>query len=306
MRKDFSLKFFSMFIALLLDFYLHSPSNQLELEIKADIELKNLPSSRMVIWPKDVGEDGTVKVILKGPEPLLEPLKMNPLPIFVELPSPLPTQYKVSLKASDITLPPGIEVIDFKPAHMDFIFEKVVKRELLVVPKTFGAVKEGYEVIRVSAEPQTVSARGPLNELEKFVSIDTRSVNITNWDRTEDIGVELQEVSGLINLGLNFVTIKVEIRPKQLKRTFKRVNVVVLALPEQDIAARNSTDITLVGDEKYVEKISESQIKLEVDCRDLESGKHLVPIVASLETTEKVEIGSINPSSLLVTVGMKK
>ena len=304
MRKNFALKLFSLIVALMLDFYLHSPSNKWEVELSADIELRNLPSSRMVIWPKDIGEEGKVKVRIKGPEPLIDPLKTTPLSLFVDLPNPLPPRYLVRFNPEEINLPPGVDVVAIEPAHADLIFESVVKRELTVVGKIVGEVQSGFEIDRIRVYPATVSAKGPRTELSQILSIETTEINVSGWDHTQRVEVELQEPSSLVNLALNYVTVEIEVRPKQLERSFSGVPLEVLASPQEAAVSRVSlADISIEGEEKLVQSLMASQVKLQVDCRGLGAGRHLVPIIAILP--DGVEVKEISPRSVLVNIVAK-
>lgn len=305
-RENLGLKVFSLIFALLLEMYLYGPNNLAGLEIPGSVEIRNLAPSKMVVWPPGTDSNGaSVRIKLRGPTHLIEQLKSSAWPIFVDLPVPSPDRYRVVFNHDSLQLPSGVEVIDIRPSSLEFVFETVVKRELTVVPRIVGDVKDGFEVAQVRVYPIKVLARGPRNELRDKGSIDTATVDVSGWDRTERREVQLSDWDGLTVLGLNFVTVEVEVRPKTATRKFAHLPLEVVVSEGLAASITNTKiDLTVVGEAELVGSLTASQLKVVADCRGLGAGQFNVPVTTS-QLPDGIEVKGYTPSSVTVRIVAK-
>lgn len=300
-RHNLGLKLIAVIIALTLEVYLQSPTNSRAMDIAGLISFRDLPESRMVIWPKGLANEGQVRVHLKGPAHIMESLKVAPIPVEVLVPLPVPNHFRVTFADVKLNLPPGVEVLQFEPPHMDVNFETVLKRELVIEPDLFGVVKEGFEVRRVKVFPPTVSAQGPRKELVNIPAIFTRQIDVSGWDMSRKIDVELTDLNGMISVSLNYVTVEIEIAAKQADSSFVQLPVNILSLPGQGVVADQlKADVVVIGSRKNLDLLTSDQIKLTIDVRNLPAGRYLLPIDATLP--EVFSVKTIVPANLPITI----
>lgn len=169
---------------------------------------------------------GSVEVTVKGSPSLLDQMKLRDLMVTVDISDQRAGERVVRLSPEGVKmeLPPGVQILGFRPATILIRLEPTIELAVGVEVKFEGRLPEGYEVTSISANPARVRVRGPSDRVsalqkamtetvrldgrkESFtlshVAINIPDAKIDILDPTVDVRVEIAEKNrGGIKLGL--------------------------------------------------------------------------------------------------------
>lgn len=279
--ENFGLKMFSLLLAVLLEVYFYSPDNSVTASLTANVEIRNLPSKSMIVSPPG-GEKGLfARVTVRGPSPLVAQVRDTIQRFSIELPNDVPASYVAFLNGAQLRLPSGVSVIDVEPPRIEFQFEPVKETDLLVIVDKAGEPAPGYRLDALKVFPDLVLARGPASELEGLRVIQTQKVDISNLRSSQRFEVALVDKGKLTSLAVNVVTVEAVISPIMADKTLEHVPVKVIAPPGFAATVEpSSVSAVISGPSDALGSISQSQLELSADGRNLEEGKHELNLTA--------------------------
>jgi len=287
MKKFFSenigLKIFAMALACLLEFYFYSPDNSVTETILARVSLENLPPNLMVVKPGNGSRGLVSRVRLTGPAHLVNQVRISAPSFSVELPSNIEKSYGLALSPDQLNLPSGVEIQNIEPAQFELEFERVVRKSLKIKVPIEGSPKGGMKVSSIVADPLAVLAEGPGSELKDLTEVKTMPVDISGISTGFDREIRLEEIGRLTELGVNVVSVQVDLEPLVRKRAFASVPIKVLTGDQFTASVKPSeASIVITGPVRELERLKLSQIELFADASLFSGGKGSVELEARL------------------------
>jgi YbbR domain-containing protein len=178
------------------------------------------------------------------------------------------------------------------------------KPDVEVVPDVRGDPATGYRRGSVSVEPSTVTLAGPptvLNDLPGFVR--TLPVSITAATEVLTVHVPLTVPTNVVVVGVNFVTVTVDILPILSSRTMTDV-VEIQGLSQGVVATLSPSDVDVIleGPDTLLAELSPSEIQVFVNLFNLDLGVHRVPPVVLAPAGIKVV--SVIPETIEVVIAL--
>ncbi len=288
MRKFFfenlGIKLFALVLAGLLEFYFYSPDNSVTETHLARVFITNLPESLMVVKPANGRKGLVARVRLTGPNHLVNQLRVTNPSFSISLPSDFDGRsYKLSLSPDDLNLPNGVEVKAIEPPEIELGFEKVIRKSLKVNVPVQGKPKDGMKLSSVVAIPSAVVVRGPNSELKDITEVSTGPVDISGISRELDREMRLEEVGRLTELGVNVVSVRVDLEPLVRKRAFASLPIKVLTAEGFQASVKPlEASIVVTGPSKDLEKLEKVEIGLVADASPFSQGQGIVELQAKL------------------------
>jgi YbbR domain-containing protein len=178
------------------------------------------------------------------------------------------------------------------------------KPDVEVVPDVRGDPAPGYRRGSVSVEPSTVTLSGPsqtLNELPGFVK--TLPISITGATEILTDRTTLTMPTNVVVVGVNFVTVTVEILPILSSKTMTSV-IDVQGLSQGWIAtlSPSEVDVILEGPDTLLPQLAPDDIQVFVNLFGLGLGIHRVePIVLY---PDGVTVVSVIPETIEVVIAL--
>lgn len=221
--RNLALKIASLFIAVVLAYGVQRASNASVVSLFVPLELKNIPEDRILVKPVKRG----AQVTLKGPSFIVGPLASSPPPLRVKLPDGVGDRFEISLRASDLSLPPSIEVLSIEPTQVDLSFERVERKELKVSVPRVGQLAKGLVLETIEISPKVISVKGPRSELGSLKVIETEPIDLGTLDVSKEVTLNLRTIGGAVSPEVKTVVGKIIIGEQPTVRTFTRVPVEV-------------------------------------------------------------------------------
>ena len=209
--RNLGLKFLSTTIACLL-WLLVAGERVVERVLRAPVEFQNLPAGlELVGIPPD-----TVEVRLRGSSGALSRIASGDMAAVLDLRTARPGRRLFHVTPTQITVPYGIEVVQVGPSTLTVEFEMTGFRVVPIEPVIEGKPADGFEVTRVTTEPQTVEVTGPENALRRLANAVTEPVSVANENRPvkESVTIGVPDASLRLRSPQSAV-VTVTIAPKQ-------------------------------------------------------------------------------------------
>lgn len=255
-------------------------------------------SSQPVITPREVA--------IQGPVPFLDDIIAVTGSVDVEgAKEDIVGLVPVVPRDADGRLVPGVQ---WAPEQVEVrigVRKRVgYKPEVEVVPDVRGDPAQGYRRGSVSVEPSTVTLAGPsavLNELPGFAK--TEPITITDLTESLTTRTSLDIPPNVIAVGVNFVTVTVDILPVLSSRTMTST-VEVQGLRPGWVASLSPSvvDVILEGPDTVLAELTADDIEVFVNLFNYSLGVHRVePVVLA---PEEVTVVSAIPETIEVVIAL--
>jgi YbbR domain-containing protein len=176
--RNLGLKFLSLCIAALL-WLVVAGERVVERVMRAPVEMQNLPEGLELVGnPPD-----TVEVRLRGPSGALSRMAAGDMSAMIDLATARPGRRLFHLTQNNVNVPYGMEVVQVGPSTLTMEFEMSGVRVVPVEPDVEGRPPAGYEVTKVTSDPQTVEVAGPETALKRLRAAITEPVSVEDQTR---------------------------------------------------------------------------------------------------------------------------
>lgn len=171
--KNLSLKLVALLVGLAMWVFV-AGQEIADVDLNVRVSLQNVPQGLIVAnqvlrW---------VNVKVKGPRMLAKRLAEKPLDKKVDLKGLAPGDYVFQVLASDLKLPPGVQVAAIAPANFQVSLARHSRLVLPVRPVLKGKPAKGFEVGKVTFKPDRVTISGVESEVGDMDWVWTRAIQL--------------------------------------------------------------------------------------------------------------------------------
>ncbi|PWB81599.1 MAG: hypothetical protein C3F08_01520 [Candidatus Methylomirabilota bacterium] len=180
-----------------------------ERTVNASVSLARLPKNTTLL--NGPGEFVTVR--LRGPKSLISGLSQNEVEANLDLSTLKEGENLVAVRADQVDVPRGVEVVQVSPKWIRLVLESVTDRVVRVAARVEGHPATGYYLKRALAHPDRVRLVGPKSEINRLERVYTSAINIEGRSRDFGAMTALEPVGKSIRVeGPALVQVSVEIR----------------------------------------------------------------------------------------------
>ena len=188
LRPRYPLQFFIALLAAFILWYVYAAKRSEEISVRgvrAQLTLVNIP--RDLVLTSTVPD--TVSVQVRGPlSRALDP--RNPPEVLLDLSDARPGLHSYPIKDSDVSLPPGVEVVSVDPPAITLEMERRVTRLVTVRPVVEGTPAPGFVIASVQAAPSQITVQGPESRLAELNVVETSPVAVEGATATVQANVQ--------------------------------------------------------------------------------------------------------------------
>ncbi len=248
-----------------------------------------------------------VKVSVRGPWTKLQHLDRLLEPIRLDLTRVHSSE--VHIDEDMVKLPNGVRVASIVPSEIHVEFEPRLVREVPVQPILEGQPAEGYRVAKVTADPAQVRVDGAKSAVSAIERVPTRPLRITDarGPVKGDVALEAPPVHTRF-LESTTVTVRADVQPAMVERTFEDMPIKVVGLLRMDATAEPaSARLVLRGPSPLVGDITDKTVALKVDASLIDTrppAKYLRTVtVSGLPAGVAAEV---QPDTIMLTTRRKR
>jgi len=177
--RNLGLKFLSTLVAILL-WLVVAGERVVERVMRAPVEFQNLPAGLELVGnPPD-----TVEVRLRGSSGALSRIGAGDMSAVLDLATARPGRRLFHITQNQVSVPYGLEIVQVGPSTLTMEFEVSGIRKVPVEPDIDGRPATGYEITKITSDPEMVEVAGPETALKRLQSAITEPVSVTVQTRT--------------------------------------------------------------------------------------------------------------------------
>lgn len=172
--RNMGLKAFSLFMAVMLFLFVNSESNVSVIGISVPIEIKNVPTGKMII----LQSRKEAQVTIRGPSFLVSAIAASPHTFKIKIPPEIENRYVAKLRKDDLGLDSYVQVANIDPPEIELHFDSVVEREIPVVVPRIGALNDNLKIDEFQVVPDKIKVRGAQTELTGVARLETDPIDM--------------------------------------------------------------------------------------------------------------------------------
>ena len=295
--RNFGLKVLALAIAVLLWFTM-AGEHVVERSVRVPLEMLNRPERLELVGnPPD-----QVEVRLRGSSGLLSRLQPGDIVVILDLEAARPGSRLFHLRTDQVRSPFGVTVSQVIPQTVSLAFEIGESRVVPIRPDVEGEPAPGYTVGKVTVTPSSVEVEGPSSDLHALRDATTEPVSVEGATATVEQSVTVGVDDSALRLREPLsATVRVEITPAPIERTFPQIRVTPRNTPPGRQAEVPSTvTVAVRGVRDALTQIDPSSIVAFVDLAGLGPGRYNLPV--RIDPSRAFGVSRIEPSVVEVRI----
>lgn len=298
----FPLKIFAVLLALTVWYAIHEKiSNEIMLE---NIPLKIKTSNKLAVLDSSIK---TVDILFRGSRKDIAEIDRERLQVEIDLRNGVAgTNQVVRFSSEDLIINSHARPVLFKPSTIKVRLDRRMTRKVPIKHDLIGTPMTGWKIEKVSLHPGVVEISGPARNLSDLDYIKTRPIDLNEIDQSFKVRKGLVLPRGLDQSEMDpeQVLIEVVLKNRIAKMPLESVPVRALCRRENGVGVSiipGNVDLILKGYPDRLEEINLDQIRVYVDCFDLESTTdYELPVRVDLP--DGVRADSIRPDYVQVRI----
>jgi YbbR domain-containing protein len=225
---------------------------------------------------------------LSGPRTLVSTLDADDLKLGVDLYGSKSGSLSFPLGPSSFNIPRGVTVARITPPIIHLRLDPVIKRELPVSIRLSGKPLTGYKIEEMAVQPESISVRGPADEIRRMGLVETLPVDVEGSRNTIKRTVRLSTDGKPLSFMPEQVSVAITIVEEDSIKDFKNVEIRARPASGDYVLTPKSAQVRLFGPRRILEKLELGADQVYVDLDGLAPGEHSVDLKFNLPAEIKV------------------
>lgn len=298
-KKNLGIKIASLIFALFL-WFLVSSSEYITTSVYAPIDIDHLKKGYIAITNEKM-----INLALKGNSLVLKGIDSNSVKVEIDVSSFKPGKTKYIIKERDFKIPPGVQVLNYQPREVEVFIDKLIEKDLKVMPSIIGKIKDGLYLEGIYLKPEYVTVTGALSILSNMSYVETMPVNLSDISEDKNIEVPIKLVDGVKKVNPQSIEVTIDVEEEILEKEYKNVPVEVINETAYKVEnyAPEKVRVKLKGRSDILENTSiDSLIKIYIDLKNIEKAGTYIKNINYKLLNEKVKMVYIVPEVIRVEV----
>lgn len=244
------------------------------------------------------------RVYLEGPRDVLDSLRAGQFSVTADMLNVEPGVRVIPLSIDPSRLPASVKVKEIEPRSIRVTVERVIEKEVPIIPRFEGEPKSGYEVTDWQIKPDTVKIGGAESQVRDITEVSTESIRLA--DRTEPFSEQVAIDIGSPNLTISDdggrngkVMLTVNVGEVSKERVIDNIPVTLNGAPPQARVNPRMVRVTVYGARSAVDEITAADIRIAIDYQR-GSSAFTPTITLAPGFADRVVIKSIEPQKVSV------
>jgi YbbR domain-containing protein len=256
----------------------------IERAIEVPLEFRNIPSDLMVL-------DNRVDYVvlrLSGPRTLVSTLDADDLKLPLDLHGSKSGSLSFPLGPSSFNIPRGVTVARITPPIIHLRLDPVIKRELPVSIRLSGKPLAGYKIEETAVQPESISVRGPADEIRRIGLVETLPVDVEGSRSSIKRTVRLSTEGKPLSFMPEQVTVAITIAEEDLAKDFKDVEIGARGASGDYVITPKFGQVRLFGPRRILDKLQLGADHVYLDLDGLTPGEHSLELKFNLPAEIRV------------------
>ena len=275
------------------------PVSQIALN-SVPIEFHNWPESPILTVSKF--DTLNARVYLEGPRDVIDSMRGAQFTITADMTGVEPGVRLIPLNIDAKSLPANVRVRDIDPRKIRVTVERVVEREVPIIPRFEGKPPANFEVVDWHIDPETVKIGGAESQVRDITEVSTETVSLTDRAAafTDLVAIDIGSPNlSLSDSNVGKVTLFVNIGEIRKERVIANVPVTVLDGPPRSRAVPASVSVTVYGPRSVIDLLTAGDLDTSVVYQ--RGVRDVAPKVKlSLALADRVVVHSVQPQRIRI------
>lgn len=275
------------------------PVSQIALN-SVPIEFHNWPESPILTVSKF--DTLNARVYLEGPRDVIESMRGAQFTITADMTGVEPGVRLIPLNIDAKSLPANVRVRDIDPRKIRVTVERVVEREVPIIPRFEGKPPANFEVVDWHIDPETVKIGGAESQVRDITEVSTETVSLTDRAAafTDLVAIDIGSPNlSLSDSNVGKVTLFVNIGEIRKERVIANVPVTVLDAPPRIRAVPATVSVAVYGPRSVVDSLTAGDLDTSVVYQ--RGVRDVAPKVKlSLDLADRVVVRSVQPQRIRI------
>ena len=212
----------AIFLAFLVNyFFANNEGNKSVLQFIVPVEVKNVPSDKMIIWPPA----RQAEVAIQGPSIFLSRIASQP-PVFrVSFPPDVKNQFVANLRQEDLNLPRYVQVLSIKPDKIDFRLDDRGSKKVAIEVPRIGSIPDSLKLEEIRINPNQAEIKGPLTEIKGITSIETYPLDLRDVQNDTTRELDIRAPGTFSETDVKRIEVSIRVSSVQLESSFKKLAI---------------------------------------------------------------------------------
>lgn len=267
------------------------------------IEFRHLKESPRLIVSK--ADALVAQVFVEGPRDAIDALRSGEVAVVADMTDVEAGVRVIRLKLDTNRLPANVISREVEPRTIGVTVERVIEKDLPVMPNLEGQLPPGYEIISWQITPETVRVSGAESQMRDVTQLSTETVSLTG--KTAPFSGRVAIYTGALSLtiideGRTDVMLSVNVGEVRKERVLGRVPVAVSGAPARHEPVPRFVKITLFGATSAVDAMTAADVNVavEYDQPAAKSGLFTPKVTVAPGYSALVTVRSVEPASVRI------
>lgn len=301
MLNNLHLKIAALLIAVFLWLSIVTGEIQ-EISMYVPVKLINIPKGYVAVT-----DEHLINVHAKGPKSLVSEEKFSDVSIDIDVSNMKPGYTDAIITQSEIKMPPGLQVTDIQPSHIEIIVDSLIMKNMKVAPTFIGEPAPGYKVGSVTVYPDDVKVKAARSKIADLNTVETLPVNLSGKKDPITYSIGLKSYEGIQDYNPQQVEVFVVFKEDIQNKDFHDIPINAMNLrPGLKANIRDKVAIKVSGRvDRLTKSFIESELHPTVDLSSVKSkGKYLRKI--TINNSKLLKVIKFDPPRVRVEVTDEK
>ncbi len=294
-------KLISILLAFGLWFFVNAGERDTEAEFQVPLELRNIPSSLMIVSPRI----DFVDLRVSGPRTLLSRIDQEQLSLPLDLSGVRPGPAVFRVMADSLDLPRGVSVVRMTPSEITLEFARVMRKKVPVHPSFSGKPPGDLRITDTKVAPEVVEIIGPADEVKTVKVAETNPIDLS--DATAGLlerDVTLEAPREYLSYSATLVHVQAQLEEPEKTRVFKGIPVVVRNGVYRTRLRPETVRVTVRGPQSSIDALELAHGAVYIDATGHGPGRYELP--PAVDLPPDVELIKVEPGTVQLQVLREK
>lgn len=163
-----------------------------EIKFTTPLVFKNIPAALEVVS----APVNSVGVLVSVQRSLGQSVNPNLFQVAIDLSQHIPGEIKLALTDNNVTYnnqptPLGMSILQISPSVVPLVLEEALDKEVVIKPRFFGDLADGFTIDSIRIEPAKAILRGSRTTLEKLDIVFTKPLDVQDLRNDVEMLVDL-------------------------------------------------------------------------------------------------------------------
>lgn len=170
-----------------------------------------------------------ISITLVGPQGVMKAIDEANIYANLDLSDSKAGENVIDIAVADLqNIPKGVKLLRVSPPSVEVSLDEPMTKEVKIKPNLVGKVSDGWKIVKISTEPETVTISGAQSLVNQTTEVLTGAINIRNLRANRVVTVEAPIPQSSLKIEQpRPIKVSLEVEPELSTRDFDDIPIVI-------------------------------------------------------------------------------